>query len=132
LATRSVRKLYVGRRKEYNTLLIQLRISVISFNAFLFRRRVSLILSPRYPYDIGIITVYYILLFYPTWSTLRMRILGELRTTDIRVLFNTYKGATAAIKLVLRINLLAQFSLVAGKEKIERPRDAEKSDRSHS
>jgi hypothetical protein len=29
------------------------------------------------------------------------------------------------------INLLAQFSLVAGKEKVERPRDAEEPDRSH-
>jgi hypothetical protein len=61
-----------------------------------------------------------------------MRILGELRTTDIRILLNTYEGATAVIEFVLRINLLAQFSLVAGKEKVERPRDAEEPDRSHS
>jgi hypothetical protein len=54
-----------------------------------------------------------------------MRILGELRTTDIRVLLNTYEGATAAIEFVLRTNLLAQFSLIARKEKVERPRDAE-------
>jgi hypothetical protein len=61
-----------------------------------------------------------------------MRILGELRTTDIRVLFNTYEGATAAIEFVLRTNLLAQFSLVAEKEKAERLRDAEEPDRSQS
>jgi hypothetical protein len=77
-------------------------------------------------------TIHHILLSYPTWSTLRMRILGELRTTDIRVLLNTYEGATAAIEFVLRTNLLAQFSLVAGKEKVERLRDAEESDRNHS
>jgi hypothetical protein len=59
-----------------------------------------------------------------------MRILEKLRTTDIRVLFNIYEGATAAIEFVLRINLLAQFSLVAGKEKIKRLRDAEEPDRS--
>jgi hypothetical protein len=59
-----------------------------------------------------------------------MRILEELRTTDIRVLFNIYKGVTATIEFVLRINLLAQFSLVAGKEKAERLRDAEEPDRS--
>jgi hypothetical protein len=61
-----------------------------------------------------------------------MRILDELRTTDIRVLLNTYEGATAAIEFVLRTNLLAQFSLVAGKEKVERPLDAEEPDRSYS
>ena len=61
-----------------------------------------------------------------------MRILSELRTTDIRVLFNTYEGATAAIEFVLRINLLAQFSLVARKEKVERPRDVEEPGRRHS
>jgi hypothetical protein len=84
------------------------------------------------PCDIGTMTVHHILLSCPTWSTLRMRILGELRTTDIRVLFNTYEGASAAIEFVLRINLLAQFSLIAGKEKVERPRDAEEPDRSYS
>jgi hypothetical protein len=49
-----------------------------------------------------------------------MRLLGELRTTDMRVLLNTYEGATAAIEFVLRTNLLLQFSLVARKEQIER------------
>jgi hypothetical protein len=62
-------------------------------------------------------TVHHILLFCPTWSTLRMRILGELRTTDMRILLNTYEGVTAAIEFVLRTNLLAQFSLVAGKRR---------------
>jgi hypothetical protein len=61
-----------------------------------------------------------------------MRILGELRTTDMRVLFNTYKGATAVIKFVLRINLLAQFSLVVREKQIGRPRDAEKPGRRYS
>jgi hypothetical protein len=132
LATRSIRKLHAGRRKEYSALLIQLRTSVIGFNAFLFRRRVPSVLSPRCPCDTGTMTVHYILLSCPTWSTLRMRILGELRTTDMRVLLNTYEGATAAIEFVLRTNLLAQFSLIAGKEKVKRPRDAEESDRNHS
>jgi hypothetical protein len=60
-----------------------------------------------------------------------MRILGELRTTSLRVLLNTYEGATAAIEFVLRTNLLAQFSLVARKEQAERLRDAEESGRRH-
>jgi hypothetical protein len=59
-----------------------------------------------------------------------MRILGELRTTDIRVLFNIYEEVIAAIEFVLRINLLAQFSLVARKEKAEYLRDVEEPDRS--
>jgi hypothetical protein len=66
LAIRSIRKFYVERRKEYNALIIQLKINVINFNAFLFRRRVPLILSPRCPYDINTITIHYILLFYST------------------------------------------------------------------
>jgi hypothetical protein len=61
-----------------------------------------------------------------------MRILGELRTTDMRVLLNTYEGATAAIEFVLRINLLAQFSLVAREEQVGRPRDAEEPGRRYS
>jgi hypothetical protein len=61
-----------------------------------------------------------------------MRILGELRTTDMRVLLNTYEGATAAIEFVLRTNLLAQFSLVARKEKVKHPRDAEEPGRRYS
>jgi hypothetical protein len=61
-----------------------------------------------------------------------MRILDELRTTDIRVLLNIYEGATAAIEFVLRTNLPAQFSLVAREEQIERLRDAEEPGRRHS
>jgi hypothetical protein len=61
-----------------------------------------------------------------------MRILGELRTTDMRVFFNTYEGAIAAIEFVLCTNLLAQFSLVAREEQVERPRDAEEADRRYS
>jgi hypothetical protein len=57
-----------------------------------------------------------------------MRILSELRTTDIRVLFNIYE-AIAAIEFVLRINLLIQFSLIARKEKIKYSRDVKKSSR---
>jgi hypothetical protein len=61
-----------------------------------------------------------------------MRILGELRTTDIRVLFNTYEGAIVAIEFVLRINLLAQFSLVAREEQVGRLRDTEEPGRRYS
>jgi hypothetical protein len=61
-----------------------------------------------------------------------MRILGELRTTDMRVLFNTYKDVTAAIKFILRINLLAQFSLVAREKQIGRLRDVEEPGRRYS
>jgi hypothetical protein len=131
-ATRSIRKLHAGRRKEYSALLIQLRTSVIGFNSFLFRRRVPSVLSPRCLCDTGTMTVQHVLLSCPTWSALRMRILGELRTTDMRVLLNTYEGATAAIEFVLRTNLLAQFSLVAREEQVGRPRDAEEPGRRYS
>jgi hypothetical protein len=61
-----------------------------------------------------------------------MRILGELRTTDMRIFLNTYEGAFAAIEFVLRINLLAQFSLVVRKEQVERLRNAEEPGRRYS
>jgi hypothetical protein len=56
-----------------------------------------------------------------------MRTLGEIRSTDMRELLNTYKGATAAVRFVLHTNLLAQFSLVARIEQAERQRDTEES-----
>ena len=61
-----------------------------------------------------------------------MRILGELRTTAIRILLNTYEGASAAIEFVLRTNLLAQFSLVARKEQVERLQNVEEPGRRYS
>ena len=61
-----------------------------------------------------------------------MRILGELRTTDIRILLNTYERASAAIEFVLRTNLLAQFSLVARKEQVERLQNVEEPGRRYS
>jgi hypothetical protein len=50
----------------------------------------------------------------------------------MRVLLNTYEGATAAIEFVLRTNLLAQFSLVARNEQLERLRNAEEPGGRHS
>jgi hypothetical protein len=61
-----------------------------------------------------------------------MRILDGLRTTDMRVLLNIYKRATTAIEFVLRTNLLAQFSVVAREEQVERLQDAEEPGRGHS
>jgi hypothetical protein len=121
--TRAIRRLHEGRRKEHSALLIQLRTGVISFNSFLFRRRVPAVLSPRCPCDTGTMTVQHILFSCPTWSALRMRILGEIRSTDMRELLNTYKGATAAVRFVLHTNLLARFSLVARIEQAERQQD---------
>ncbi len=123
--TRSTRALHSGLRKEYSALLIQLRTGIIGFNEFLFRRRVPSVLSPRCPCDTGTMTVHHVLLSCPTWSALRMGILGDFRTTDLRKLLNSYKGAIAAVRFILQTDLLAQFSLVAKVEQAKRLRNAD-------
>ena len=63
--TPATRRLHAGLTKEFSALLIQLKTGIISFNDFLFRRRVPTILSPRCACDTAAITIYYILLDYP-------------------------------------------------------------------
>ena len=111
--TLAIRKFHAGLSKEFSTLLIQFRIGVIGFNNFLFRRRVPTILSPRCVYDITIITVHYVLLDCLTWIEPRNKLLGDLRTKDLRFLLNDRKRAKVVIKLILHIDILAQFRPIA-------------------
>jgi hypothetical protein len=111
--SKAVRKLHAGRKKEMSSLLVQLRTEKIGFNAFLYERKVPTVLSPRCPRGSGAMTVRHVLLVCPTWSALRTRLLGELRTSDIRVILNSTTGATAATRFILHTNLLDQFRLVA-------------------
>jgi len=106
-----------------SSLLVQLRTGKIGFNAFLYARKVPTVLSPRCPCDTGAMTVRHVLLACPTWSVLRMRLLGELRTSDIRVLLNSTTGATAATSFILLTNLLDQFRLVAREAQADGARD---------
>ena len=53
-----------------------------------------------------------------------MGTLSVFRTSDLRELLNSYKGAIAAVKFVLQTNLLAQFSLVAASEQAHRQSNA--------
>jgi hypothetical protein len=74
--------------------------------------------------DTGPMTIHHVLLSYPTWSALRIGILGDY-TSDLRKLLNSYKGAIAAVKFVLQTDLLAQFSLVATLEQAKCLRSVE-------
>jgi hypothetical protein len=49
-------------------------------------------------------TVQHILLVCPTWATLRSRYLAELKTLDIRKIFNSTKGSKAAVEFILDTN----------------------------
>ena len=64
--------------------------------------------------------MYHVLFVCPTWSALRTEILSDFRTTDLRKLLNNHKGAKAAIKFVLQIDLLVQFRLIARAEQAKR------------
>jgi hypothetical protein len=61
-STLETRTLYADLPKEQGAALAQLRTGKIGFNAFLYERRVSTVLSPRCACDFGIITIQYILL----------------------------------------------------------------------
>ena len=111
--TPATRKLHAGLSKEFSALLIQLRTRVIGYNDFLFRRRVPTIPSPRCVCDTTAMTVHHVLLDCPTWIEPRNELLGDLRTKDLRFLLNDRKGVKAVIKLILYIDILAQFRPIA-------------------
>ena len=111
--TPATRKLHAGLSKEFNALLIQLRIGVIGFNNFLFRRRVPTVPSPRCVCDTTTIIVHHVLLDCPIWIEPRNELLSDLRTKDLRFLLNDRKGVKIVIKLILHIDILAQFRPIA-------------------
>ena len=56
--------------------------------------------------------------------TLRRRVLDPLRTTDLREILNTPKGAAAAVRFTLLTGLLRQFDKAAERERAKSTRDA--------
>ena len=118
--TRAVHKLHTGVLKAYSSLIVQLRIGKIGFNAFLHERRVPDAISPRCDCDLGIMTVYHVLLICPRWRELRQRFLAWLKTSDLRQLLNTTKGLKAVVQFTLATDLLPQFQRIAREEQENR------------
>ena len=51
----------------------------------------------------------HVLLNCPKWSTEREGLIHPLRTTDIKEILTSKKGAKAAVKMIQRIKILNQF-----------------------
>jgi hypothetical protein len=104
------RRLHAGRAKAHSALLTQLRTGKIGFNEFLYERRVPGFNTKRCICDHNTMSVRYVLLSCPRWTDERKEELGKL-SRDLKEVFGTEHGATAAIRLILRTGLLEQFKV---------------------
>lgn len=116
------RKRHAGRTKAQSALLVQLRTGKVGFQEFLYQRKVPNVLSARCACGTGAMTVRHVLLSCPEWRREREEELGG-RQRDLREILRGGVGATAALRLVLRIGILDQFRLVAAREIPTLPQD---------
>ena len=94
--SKAVRKLHAGRTKAESALLTQLRTGKIAFNAFLHERRVPGYESPRCACGPSRMTVRHVLLTCRLWKEEREARIKPLRTTSLRTILGTAKGASTA------------------------------------
>jgi hypothetical protein len=106
----AIRKLHAGRTKAESALLTQLRTGKIGFNAFLHERRVPGYESPRCACGQGRMTVRHVLLTCRSWKNERETYIKPLKTTDLKRILGTFKGASAATRFVQQTGILQQFS----------------------
>ncbi|ERF77205.1 hypothetical protein EPUS_06485 [Endocarpon pusillum Z07020] len=82
------------------------------------------ILSPNCDCSRGeSMTVEHVLLNCPKWSTEREELIHPLRTTDIKKILTSKRGAKAAIRMIQRTKILDQFKRVVDQDIEQRPRD---------
>ncbi len=115
---------HMGLKKHESALLTQLRTGKIGFNAFLYEMKVPNILSPNCdcPREESM-TVEHILLNCPKWSTEREELIHPLRTTDIKEILTSKRGAKAAIRMIQRTKILDQFKRAVDQDIEQRLRD---------
>jgi hypothetical protein len=111
--SRAIRTLHAGREKAHSSILTQLRTGKIGFNAFLYQRRVPTVYSPQCACGLGAMTVRHVLFTCPQWTELREEHIRPLRSTNLRTLLNSAKGCNAAVRFILRSQLLEQFKGIA-------------------
>ena len=100
--------LHKGLRKPQSSLIIQLRTGKVGFRAFLFQRRVPGVDDPNC--DSGEeMSVEHVLLRCARWKELRDTELEGQKRGSLRELLGTRQGCLAAIRLVQKTELLAQF-----------------------
>ena len=98
--------------------MVQLRTGKIGFQQFLYDRRVPGVWSARCACDTATMTVRHVLLACPRWREQRRELLLEGQS-DLRAILSGGSSATAAIRMVLRTGILAQFRTQAEKEERE-------------
>jgi ribonuclease HI len=108
--SKAVRKLHAGRTKAESALLTQLRTGKIGFNAFPYGRKVPGYESPRCACGASRMTVRHVLLSCGLWKKERDSCIRPLRTTNLRTILGTAKGASAATKFIQQIGILQQFN----------------------
>jgi hypothetical protein len=102
------RTLHAERAKAHSALLTQLRTGKISFNEFLYERKVPGIWNERCAYGYAAMSVRHVLLSCSQWEREREEELRDI-TRDLKEVLRTKHGATAAIRLILKTGLLKQF-----------------------
>ena len=100
--------LHKGLRKPQSSLIIQLRTGKVGFQAFLFQRRVPGVDDPNCDCGEGM-TVEHVLLRCARWKELRDIELEGQKRSSLRELLGTRQGCLAAVRLVQKTELLAQF-----------------------
>ena len=108
---KDVRKLYAKRRKAAGSLLVQLRTGKIGFNDFLHSRGVPQVRSRRCACGMGDMTVRHVILVCQNWANERKTYLDRA-DRDLKRILNTPEKATAAIRMILATEILAQFRAV--------------------
>ena len=69
-------------------------------------------------------TVEHVLLKCPKWSTERGELIHPLRTTDIKNILTSKKGAKAAVKMIQRTKILNQFKKAVDQDARQRLRES--------
>ena len=87
--------------------------SVYKSSAILYARRVPTVHSPQCACGLRATTVRHVLLTCPQWTSLREEYIRPLRSTNLGTILNSAKGCNAAVRFILRSQLLEQFKGIA-------------------
>ena len=114
--------IHAERPKTHSALIVQLKTSKIEFNKFLHERRVFSVLTAHCLCDEKHMTVKHVLLSCPNWKEKKKEMLQRAKITNIKRLFSERKAATAAVRMILTIDLLNQFQTAKLSEEKEASR----------
>ena len=118
-------KTYIELKKHENILLTQFRTNKIDFNVFLYEIKIPDILNPNCNcLRGGNMTVEHVLLKCLKWSTERGELIHPLRTTDIKNILTSKKGAKTVVKMIQYTKILNQFKKAVDQDVRQRLRES--------